>query len=86
MKRVNIILTFILILIFSSCDRFKRSRIEGQIRNENVKISYFKDNASGLCFAEFYSVEGDKASYTTVPCDSVKYLIYNRNIILFNEN
>lgn len=48
------------------------------ISEDSHKIQYFKDERTGLCFGNISSYSyglNEVASFTCVPCDSVKHLL-----------
>ncbi len=74
MKIYKIIFTVLLIAALSGCDNQQPNYINGTSNNGDASdISYFKDERTGLCFAERGYI--DTYTMTCVPCDSVEKLI-----------
>ncbi len=63
---------FLLVLLASCSDRTPTERATARAH----KLTYFKDDRTGLCFAE--DGWGDQIVLTCVPCDSVTKLLKNK--------
>jgi len=72
----KIILIFISIFAFASCNNESRSTEEDIIKAG--RIYYFKDLVTGLCYAEINQQGSNAYSFTCVPCDSIAKIKKNR--------
>lgn len=69
---ISIVIAFALLI--SSC-QINSASDPGEVNN---KLTYFKDNSTGLCFATVNSASAGAYQITSiacVPCDSIRHLL-----------
>ncbi len=75
-----VIVSLVSIFLITACGDINTGNtgyVKGVTRYD-APINYFKDERTGICFAERVPIAGDSYSFTEVPCEKVDAL-YKKN-------